>query len=140
MKSPRQARNPPLKPLKLFAFSLKVRSILSPLSTSYLISLLGPTKGSFPALQVTFNESMIFVGSVEEVNDPSLVPAKLTPQPKGRWRWTGTKTLSFQPEYKFPQSTQYTVKVRPSPALLTLHLSNIYGRFQRALNQRLETH
>ena len=32
-------------------------------------------------------------------------PVKLTPEPKGRWRWIGTRTILFDPEIRFPQAT-----------------------------------
>jgi hypothetical protein len=28
----------------------------------------------------------------------------------GKWVWKGTQTLQFEPEFRFPKSTDYTVK------------------------------
>src|SRR5919106_1291391 len=39
------------------------------------------------------------------------VPVKLTPQPPGKWRWLGTKTLIFDPQDRFPMATTYRVTV-----------------------------
>ena len=39
------------------------------------------------------------------------VPVSLSPQPKGQWRWVGTKTLLFDPEIRFPMATTYTVEI-----------------------------
>src|SRR5439155_13490711 len=33
------------------------------------------------------------------------------PQPKGRWRWIGTKTLLFEPADRFPMATEYQVSI-----------------------------
>src|SRR5262249_31406652 len=39
------------------------------------------------------------------------VPVRVTPQPKGRWRWIGTKTLLFETDGHLPMATNYTVEV-----------------------------
>ena len=39
------------------------------------------------------------------------VPVKLSPQPKGKWRWIGSKTILFDPEVRFPEATEYTVEI-----------------------------
>ncbi len=62
-----------------------------------------------PNLNVTFSQPMVAVTSQEEAAES--VPVKLSPQPKGRWRWVGTKTLLFEPEGRFPMATQYTATV-----------------------------
>jgi hypothetical protein len=62
-----------------------------------------------PQLSVTFSQPMVAVTSQEEAAE--VVPVRLTPQPPGRWRWVGTKTLLFVPEGRFPMATQYTVTV-----------------------------
>jgi hypothetical protein len=63
-----------------------------------------------PQLSVTFSQPMVAVTSVEGLAQEA-VPVRLTPQPKGRWRWVGTKTLLFEPEGRFPQATAYRVSV-----------------------------
>jgi uncharacterized protein YfaS (alpha-2-macroglobulin family) len=63
-----------------------------------------------PQLSVTFSQPMVAVTSQEELSAQD-VPVRLTPQPAGRWRWVGTKTLLFVPEGRFPMATQYSVTV-----------------------------
>src|SRR5262245_9023518 len=41
----------------------------------------------------------------------SQVPVKLSPQPPGKWRWLGTKTLLFDPAGRLPMATDYTVEI-----------------------------
>ncbi|HEV7843601.1 MAG TPA: Ig-like domain-containing protein, partial [Pyrinomonadaceae bacterium] len=62
-----------------------------------------------PQLSITFSQPMVAVTSQEEAAE--VVPVRLTPQPPGRWRWVGTKTLLFVPEGRFPMATGYTVTV-----------------------------
>ena len=64
-----------------------------------------------PQLSVTFSQPMVAVTSQADLNARE-VPIKLTPQPPGRWRWVGTKTLLFEPDGRFPMATQYSVTVR----------------------------
>jgi alpha-2-macroglobulin len=63
-----------------------------------------------PSLNVTFSQPMVAVTSHDELAAQA-VPVKLSPQPPGRWRWVGTKTLLFEPEGRFPMATEYTVEV-----------------------------
>lgn len=63
-----------------------------------------------PHLSVTFSQPMVPVTSVSDLAS-SQVPVKLSPQPKGKWRWIGTKTLLFEPEHRFPMATNYTAEV-----------------------------
>ncbi|HET8782513.1 MAG TPA: Ig-like domain-containing protein, partial [Pyrinomonadaceae bacterium] len=62
-----------------------------------------------PELSITFSQPMVALTSQEEA--ATNVPVKLTPQPPGRWRWLGTKTLIFQPDTRFPMATSYVVTV-----------------------------
>jgi uncharacterized protein YfaS (alpha-2-macroglobulin family) len=62
-----------------------------------------------PELSITFSQPMVPVTSQDDA--AKIVPVKLTPQPKGKWRWLGTRTLLFDPEVRFPQATTYTVSV-----------------------------
>ena len=62
-----------------------------------------------PNLSVTFSQPMIAITSQEEA--AKYVPVKLTPEPTGKWRWIGTKTLLFEPDVRFPMATQYSVSV-----------------------------
>ncbi len=49
-----------------------------------------------PNLSVTFSQPMVAVSSQEEAAQN--VPVQITPEPKGHWRWIGTKTLLFEPD------------------------------------------
>ncbi|HET9712409.1 MAG TPA: Ig-like domain-containing protein, partial [Pyrinomonadaceae bacterium] len=62
-----------------------------------------------PELSITFSQPMTALTSQEEA--ATNVPVKLNPQPAGKWRWLGTKTLIFQPDGRFPMATTYRVTV-----------------------------
>jgi alpha-2-macroglobulin len=62
-----------------------------------------------PELSVTFSQPMVAVTSQDDA--AATKPIKLSPQPKGHWRWIGTRTILFDPDVRFPQSTTYTVEV-----------------------------
>ncbi len=62
-----------------------------------------------PELSVTFSQPMIAVTSQTDAS--ATTPVRLTPQPKGNWRWIGTRTILFDPEVRFPQSTTYKVEI-----------------------------
>jgi uncharacterized protein YfaS (alpha-2-macroglobulin family) len=63
-----------------------------------------------PQVSLTFSQPMVAVTSQEEAAKSA--PATLAPQPAGRWRWLGTKTLIFDPdEQRLPMATEFTVTV-----------------------------
>jgi alpha-2-macroglobulin len=62
-----------------------------------------------PELSVTLSQPMVALTSQDEA--ATNVPVKLTPQPPGKWRWLGTKTLIFDPQQRFPMATTYVVTV-----------------------------
>ncbi|MEO8846442.1 MAG: DUF6049 family protein, partial [Kofleriaceae bacterium] len=62
-----------------------------------------------PELSITFDQPMVAVTSQDDA--ASVQPVKLTPTPKGRWRWIGTRTILFDPDVRFPQATTYKVEV-----------------------------
>ncbi len=62
-----------------------------------------------PELSITFDQPMVAVTSQDDAAATN--PVKLTPTPKGRWRWLGTRTILFDPEIRFPQATTYAVEV-----------------------------
>jgi hypothetical protein len=62
-----------------------------------------------PELSITFSQPMVAVTSQDEA--ATTVPVELSPQPPGRWRWLGTKTLIFQPDVRFPMATTYAVTI-----------------------------
>jgi alpha-2-macroglobulin len=63
-----------------------------------------------PQLQLTFSQPMVAVTSHADTVAAG-VPATLTPQPPGAWRWVGSKTLLFDPQVRFPMATTYQVEV-----------------------------
>ena len=52
---------------------------------------------------------MVAVTSQEALAEGAL-PVSLVPEPPGKWRWVGTKTLLFEPAVRFPMATTYTVE------------------------------
>ncbi|MFL6332226.1 MAG: DUF6049 family protein [Pyrinomonadaceae bacterium] len=63
-----------------------------------------------PQVSLTFSRPMVAVTSQDEA--ARNVPAQMSPQPAGRWRWLGTKTLIFDPEgERLPMATEFTVTV-----------------------------
>jgi len=63
-----------------------------------------------PHLSVTFSQPMVAVTSNDDLS-AAQVPVKLSPQPQGKWRWLGTKTLLFEPAGRFPMATDYSVEI-----------------------------
>ena len=68
-----------------------------------------------PNLAVTFSQPMVAVTAHADLAAETR-PVRITPEPPGRWRWVGTKTLLFEPEGRFPMATDYTVRLRPGRA------------------------
>jgi alpha-2-macroglobulin len=62
-----------------------------------------------PDLNVTFSQPMVAVTSQEQAAET--VPVQLTPQPEGKWRWLGTKTLMFDATKRLPMATRFTARV-----------------------------
>src|SRR5262245_56440857 len=63
-----------------------------------------------PHLSITFSQPMVAVTSNDDLS-AGQVPVKLTPQPAGKWRWLGTKTLLFEPAGRMPMATEYLVEI-----------------------------
>jgi len=61
-------------------------------------------------LSATFSQPMVAVTSHDEAIAKGL-PVTLKPQPPGKWRWVGTRTLLFEPEGRFPMATEYTCEI-----------------------------
>jgi uncharacterized protein YfaS (alpha-2-macroglobulin family) len=61
-------------------------------------------------LSVTFSQPMVTVTSHAD-SIAEGVPVRLTPQPQGRWRWVGAKTLLFETDGHLPMATTYQVEV-----------------------------
>ena len=92
-----------------------------------------------PNLNVTFNQPMVPLTSLADLAAQD-VPVKLSPQPAGKWRWVGTKTLAFEPAAgeaadtaRFPMATQYSVEI---PAGVT---SALGGKLPKALTWTFTT-
>lgn len=61
-------------------------------------------------LSVTFSLPMVPVTSHAELAEKDR-PVKLTPQPAGKWRWIGTKTILFEADARFPMATEYRAEI-----------------------------
>lgn len=59
---------------------------------------------------ITFSQPMVPLGTVGDVAMQA-VPARLTPQPPGRWRWIDARTLKFEPTGRLPMATEFTVEI-----------------------------
>ena len=70
-----------------------------------------------PELSVTFSQPMVAVTSQDDA--AATTPVKLSPQPRGTWRWIGTRTIVFAPEVRFPQATSYAVEIPAGTASAT---------------------
>jgi hypothetical protein len=70
-----------------------------------------------PHLSLTFSRPMVAVTAQEEA--AKSVPATVSPQPAGSWRWLGTRTLLFKPDGRFPMATDYAVAVPAGTASAT---------------------
>ncbi|MDT4897799.1 MAG: alpha-2-macroglobulin [Acidobacteriota bacterium] len=63
-----------------------------------------------PQLSITFSQPMVAVTSNDDLAAQD-VPVKLSPQPPGKWRWVGTKTLLYVPDGRLPMATEFTATV-----------------------------
>ncbi|HEX6133759.1 MAG TPA: Ig-like domain-containing protein [Longimicrobiales bacterium] len=63
-----------------------------------------------PQLTITFSDAMVPLTTVAGTEERT-PPARLAPQPPGRWTWIDTRTLRFQPDTRFPMATTFTVEV-----------------------------
>ncbi len=67
---------------------------------------------------VSFSQPMVPLGSVGNVQARE-VPARLSPQPPGRWSWVDVRTLRFEPQGRLPMATEFTVEVPAGTASAT---------------------
>ncbi|RMG03526.1 MAG: hypothetical protein D6735_08355 [Acidobacteria bacterium] len=124
---------PPIKPEKPSDFSIRSQTLPSPKSGKTIpinfessFDKIPPEETSSKALEivryspegsvsivgdlsVTFSHPMVPVTSQEQASQ--IIPVKLTPQPEGKWRWLGTKTLIFDSEKRFPMATKFTATI-----------------------------
>jgi uncharacterized protein YfaS (alpha-2-macroglobulin family) len=65
-----------------------------------------------PHLTMSFSQPMAPITTVDDLaKEKERLPVSLVPQPAGKWRWLGTKTLMFAPEKRFPMATEYAVEI-----------------------------
>jgi len=124
---------PPIKPEKPSDFSIRNQTLPAPKSGKTIPINFEPSLDKTPPeeaprkpleivryspegivstvgdLSVTFSHPMVPVTSQEQASQ--IVPVKFTPQPKGKWRWLGTKTLIFDSEQRFPMATKFTATI-----------------------------
>jgi len=63
-----------------------------------------------PLVSITFSQPMVEVTSLDELARKP-VPATISPEPPGKWRWVGTRTVVFEAGERFPMATTFTVTV-----------------------------
>ncbi len=63
-----------------------------------------------PQLSITFSQPMVAITSVDDLAAQD-VPVRLSPQPPGKWRWVGTRTLLYAPDNRLPMATEFTATV-----------------------------
>ncbi|MGD2079297.1 MAG: MG2 domain-containing protein, partial [Chloroflexota bacterium] len=67
-----------------------------------------------PFVNVTFNQPMVPLTSLEDLAMED-VPVQLEPDVPGKWKWLGTKTLSFEHDStaidRLPMATEYRVTI-----------------------------
>ncbi len=67
-----------------------------------------------PFLNVTFNQPMVPLGTLEDLAAEE-IPVQLDPNLPGTWRWLGTKTLTFQFDSaeidRLPMATEYKATI-----------------------------
>ncbi|HWT03872.1 MAG TPA: DUF6049 family protein, partial [Pyrinomonadaceae bacterium] len=63
-----------------------------------------------PQMSITFSQPMVAVTSVDDLAAQD-VPVRLSPQPPGKWRWVGTRTLLYAPDNRLPMATEFTATV-----------------------------
>ena len=68
-----------------------------------------------PHLSITFDQPMEALTAHADLAARGL-PVQLAPKPPGAWRWVGTKTLLFEPEFRSPMATRYTATVQEGTA------------------------
>ena len=91
-----------------------------------------------PELSITFSQPMVAITSQDDA--ARVQPVKLTPQPKGAWRWIGTRTIVFDPDPRFPQATRITLRFRRArsrrPAACSVARSSSRSRRRRRRSSR----
>ena len=63
------------------------------------------------AINITFNQPIVSLGEESEFSSDNC-PISITPSVKGVCRYSGTQTLTFEPAEEWPDSAQFTVRVK----------------------------
>ena len=110
----RPASQPPPKPGETIATSFPAPPAPPPpaVQTGELGVVRFSPEGSVPygsQLSVTFSQPMVALTSQSDA--AAVQPVKLSPQPKGHWRWLGTRTIVFDAQPRFPEATAYHVEI-----------------------------
>ena len=66
--------------------------------------------GGANEIVIAFSQPMVPLSSVSDL-ETRAIPARITPQPPGRWRWLDVRTLRFEPAGRLPMATEFTVEV-----------------------------
>ena len=75
----------------------------------------GQISGVQAEVQITFSHPVAPLQSVKDnISEEPPKGIKIEPAVPGRWRWLGTKTLSFEPFHRLPMATRYTVTLDAS--------------------------
>ena len=80
-----------------------------------------------PQVQVTFSQPMVAITGLDDIAAGD-VPAQLSPDAAGRWRWISATTLVFEPAAPLTRATHYEVVV---PAGTTSALGGVLERDHR---------
>lgn len=68
-----------------------------------------------PFISVSFNQAMVPLTTLDNINEQD-VPVEIEPKIIGKWKWLGTKTLTFEADGEFvkriPQATKFTISIR----------------------------
>jgi len=86
------------------------------------------------AITITFNQPMVSVATLNDCIDVKNIGISLTPQLEGRWRWTGTRTIQYEPQHRLPYSTRYVLKVNKDQCV-----SAIGGKLEEGLVYEFST-
>lgn len=64
-----------------------------------------------PKISMTFSQPMVAITGQKDA--ANIIPANITPNVRGSWRWVGTQTALFEPEApRFPMATEFNVAIR----------------------------
>jgi len=101
----------------IFSFCLLLASWCLPSQAAPLQVVSATPKGTFSStakrpIQITFNQPVVPLGEDAAFSSADC-PITLTPAVKGSCRYAGTQTLLFEPDDKWPEATQFTVRFKP---------------------------